>query len=61
MRDAKENLRVIDTKDQEKKQAQKKLGYKVDFTGLEARDVFREKKVIMSTLKCTHDFNYYGF
>ena len=51
---------MIDSREEEKKQAQKKLGYKTDFVDLEARDAFKACKVITSTIKCTHGYNYYG-
>ena len=60
MRSIKEMLRVIDSREEEKKQAQKKLGYKTDFVDLEARNSFRSYKVITSTIKCAHGFNHYG-
>ena len=50
---------MIDTREEEKKQAQKKLGYKTDFVDLEARDSFKSYKVIISTIKCAHGFNHY--
>ena len=49
IRSIKEILRVIDAREEEKKQAQKKLGYKIDFVDLEARDSFKTHKVTTST------------
>jgi len=60
MRSIKEILRVIDAREEEKKQAQKKLGYKTDFIDLEARDSFKAHNIIISTIKCAHSYNYYG-
>ena len=60
MRSIKEILRVIDAREEEKKQAQKKLGYKTNFVDLEARDSFKAYKVTTSTIKCTYGYNHYG-
>ena len=54
----KETFRRIDYKKEERKQAQKKLECKVDFVEIESRNSFAARKVITSTIKCTHDFNY---
>ena len=59
MRSIKEILRVIDSREEEKTQAQKKLGYKTDFVDLEARDSFKAHKITISTIKYAHRFNYY--
>ena len=37
-----------------------KLGYKIDFVDLEARDSFKTHKVTTSTIKCIHGYNHYG-
>ena len=60
MRSIKEILRVIDSKKEERKQAQKKLACKVDFIDLEARNLFAAGKVTTSITKCASGFNYYG-
>ena len=33
---------------------------KLDFINLEARNAFPIKELILSVIKCTHRFNYYG-
>ena len=59
MKSIKEMLRVIDTKEEEKKQAQKKLGYITDFADLEPKELFKSHKVMISIIKYTHRFNHY--
>ena len=60
MRAVKEVLRVIDAKEEEKRQAEKKLKCKLDFVDLEARDLFHANEVTTSIIKCAHGFNHYG-
>ena len=60
MRSVKEMLRVIDSKEEERKQAKKKLEYKVNFVDLEARNSFRANNVTTSIIKCAYGFNHYG-
>ena len=60
MRYVKEILRVIDSKEEESKQAKKKLEYKLNFVDLEARNSFQANKVTTSVIKCAHGFNHYG-
>ena len=60
MRSLKEMIGVIDSKKEERKQAQKKLACEVDFVDLEARNLFATGKVTTSIMKCASRFNHCG-
>ena len=53
-------IREIDAKDEEMKQAKKKLKHNAEFVDLEARNSLRAGKVASSIIKCAHEFNHCG-
>ena len=55
----KEAMRVIDSKEAEKKYAKKKLNYQADFIDIDSRATFIEKTATTSMIKCANAFNYY--
>ena len=59
-RSVQEVIRIIDSKDAEKKYAKKKLGYKHEFVDYEARNAFKVNEVTPSMIKCAYGFNHYG-
>jgi len=59
-RSIKEAVRIIDAKEREYNYAKEKLGYKVSFVDVWAREAFRSKAVTTSMIKCASGFNHYG-
>ena len=59
MRLIKEVLRVIDAKEEEKRHAKKKYGYKEEFIDLEARNAFYANKIMTSMIKYANGYNHY--
>jgi hypothetical protein len=59
-RNIQEILRIIDSRQYERKHGQHKLGYKYNFVDIEARNVFKMSDVTPSMIKCSHGFNHYG-
>ena len=60
MRSIKEVIRIIDAKEEEKRYAIKKYGYKEEFIYLEVRNTFHINEVTTSIIKCANRFNYYS-
>ena len=60
MRLIKEVIRIIDTKDKERKYAMQKYEYKEEFIALEARNTCSGNKVTISIIKYTNRFYHYS-
>ena len=53
-------IRIADAVKSEKQHTEKRYRNKINFIDKEARKSFAVKKIIISMIKCSHRFNYYG-
>ena len=55
-----EVVQIIDAEKSEMEYAMTKYKSKIDFIDLEARNIFLNRKIILSMIKYSHRYNHYG-